>query len=509
MVMIGHDGQKYFPKKKVDENKIVEMVKYTYRGEGSKRKRYVWGYTVNGVYKMESEPSPVYPPKLNIPTPVYDSKKSDTKNSKPKNVSKPKPPAKPGVRKKPSEPKKTAGKAPSLSFTKEKPKEKEVIVPQEPPNPGERPEFEFESRKEVTKFEYTYGVKHLEVKHKQYEDKSIFVSKPMEVDANAMQVSLYSVEEHPLFDEIDGGATDRQTSVEYYVAYKENPTQREWNPILPEDQERVKCELLMFSTSKTAKLRFPALINSKVAPVVYKDQVVLEKNEWSFAEGATKVQIVGGQDPVSIYTIDYTPNAEAYNPWVLDIDNEGYARTETAIETFKNGTNHNKTINLKQYPYIDYSKINGEEEYEPNLGDYKPIKVRLKNASIAGPGRITYSNVDHYNGEPDQTAYTKNVTDYKTGEWKSLQPYSLEKENAYNGFEYWQDGNKIYFSETLNKADIYTNQETNHGNAEIEIEYEYLASRFRIKAILRRNSSDVNTLSPIVHEYALKFKVMK
>jgi hypothetical protein len=490
--------------------KVVDPVKGMFKGTGANRVLYTWGYSASGSYGLEVTPAPVYAPKKTSTSKSSSSRKTTTASKpKPKPVVKPKPPAKPKVRKKPAEPKKKAGKAPSLVFTLDKPKLKEVIVPQAVPNPGKAPEFNFESRKEVTKYEYTYGIKHLEIKHKQYENKSIFVSKPIAVDGNAMQVSLHAIEEHPLFDQLTGEASDRQTSVEYYVSYKENPTQNEWHAILPEGIQTVKSELLMFTQSKTAKLRFPALIGSQVNPVVYKNHVALKKVDWSFADGATKVQLLGAHDPTAIYTIDYTPNAEAYNPWILDIDNQVYARTEKVTETFKEGTNHNKTILLSQYPYVDYGHINLTEGYDPNLNEYVPIKVRLKNASIAGPGKTTYSNVEPFNGESTQTVFTKNITDYKTSEWKEPKSYSLKDEDAYNGFEYWQEGNKLYFSETFNKADIYTNQETNHGNAEIEVEYEYMASRFRIKIILRRNSSDINTLSPIVHEYALKFKVMK
>lgn len=514
MHVIQDGGSSSYSSKKTSSGKfkVVDPVRGMFKGEGANRMLYTWGYSSSGAYGLEVTPAPVYAKKKTSSSKRSPSvaKKSTSTYKAPANIPTKKViPAKPKVRKKPAEPKKKAGKAPSFAFTMDKPKLREVIVPQATPNPGKAPEFNFETRKEVTKFEYTYGINHLEIKHKQYENKSIFVSKPIAVDGNAMQVSLHSIEEHPLFDQLTGEASDRQTSVEYYVSYKENPTQNEWNPILPEGEERVKCELLMFTQSKTAKLRFPALIGSKVTPVVYKNQVALKKDEWSFADGATKVQLLVGHEPTAIYTIDYTPNAEAYNPWTLDIDSQAYARTEKAVETFKEGTNHNKTVVLSQYPYIDYGHINLTEDYDPNLGEYVPVKVKLRNANISGVGRTIHTNVEPINGDPSQTVFTKNITDYKTNEWKEPKPYSLKDEDLYNGFEYWQEGNKLYFSETFNKADIYTNQETNHGNAEIEVEYEYMASRFRIKIILRRNSSDINTLSPIVHEYALKFKVMK
>ena len=419
----------------------------------------------------------------------------------------PKATVKPTVMAKPVLTVKDPGAAPVFTFNTAAPTKDEVIVPQPVPDPGPAPVFQYSAGKEVTKYEYVYGIKNMEIKHKQYEPRSIFVSKPIEVEGNVMQVGLHAVEEHPLFDGLDGKASERQTSVEYYITYAENPTQSEWYAILPEDQKTVKCELLMFATSRTAKLRFPAQISGSQRATVYKDQIAMDRSLWTFAEGGTKVQLLVNQDPKAVYTIDYTPNVDAYNPWTIDI-NQRESRKQKQIDTFVDGTNHNKTVVLSKYPYVDYEKINADVAFDPNLSDYNPVLVRLKNASIQGQNRTTFKEVLPYENT-DQLVYTKNVTDYKTGAWKNLKPYSLLSGQEYNGFEYWMENNKLYFSETFNKADIYTNQQTNHGNATIEVEYEYLVSNFRLKIIQRRNTADVNTLTPIVHEYALKFKVMK
>jgi hypothetical protein len=102
-----------------------------------------------------------------------------------------------------------------------------------------------------------------------------------------------------------------------------------------------------------------------------------------------------------------------------------------------------------------------------------------------------------------------NVTNYQTRTWKTLTPYSLDKSNPYTKFEYYHEKDKLFFSETFNKADILTNQEINHGDADIAVTYEYLVSNFRVKIIMRRTGLAVNSVSPIVHAYGLKFKVMK
>lgn len=373
--------------------------------------------------------------------------------------------------------------------------------PQAPPEPGAEPTFTQEGQVQVTKYEYIYGLKDLQIRGNEYQEKSIYVSKPIQLEGNVMQVSLTSVEDHPVFDMVTGEAATRQTSVEYYVSYVENPASEDWHAILPEDQKTVKSELLIFDDARTATLRFAALTYE--ATTLYKDGIKFDN--WSFAAGGTKIQLLVDRVVGSKYTIDYTPNAEISNPWIIDIYEKGL-KVAKMTETFVDGTNHNKTINLSRYPYIDYENINLDGDFDPNTG-YRPIVVTLKNATIAGPNRTTLKQVDPY--ASGLSVYTKNITDYKTKEWKVPQAYNLTTGSVYTVFEYWNEGNKLYFSETFNKSDILTNQEFNHGNAEVQVEYEYLVSNFRIKIILRRNGMATNSVTPSVLEYSLKFKAMK
>jgi hypothetical protein len=464
---------------------------------------YVW-YEQNGVKRMETKKE-----KLAEPRTKATEKKSTTPiQSKPANITKPQePPVKV------AQPVFTKSKPADVGqfvFDTKEPIKREVLVPQPPPVPGPAPVFNTVTNQSKSKFEYLYGIKNLEVKHTQYENKSVYISKPINAAGNVMQVSLNAIEEHPLFDTLNGKAADRQTSIEYYIASvgtNPNPTLDEWYPILPEGQKTVKSELLMFGTARTAELRFPALIGSKERPVVYRNGLALEDDEWSFADGGTRMQLLIDKDPTAIYTIDYTPNAEFYNPWFIDV-NQANSRPVKHTQVFENGTNHNKTVVLEKYPYINYELINTTDGYDQNLSEYVPIKVKLQEASIIGPSRVTYKEVLPFNNK-DQFVFTKNITNYKTGYNEPLKPYSIDPDTLYNGFEYYHEGDKLYFSETFNKADIHTNLQESHGNAKIVVEYEYLSSDFRMKIILRRNSTDENTLTPIVHDYTLKFRVMK
>ena len=53
------------------------------------------------------------------------------------------------------------------------------------------------------------------------------------------------------------------------------------------------------------------------------------------------------------------------------------------------------------------------------------------------------------------------------------------------------------------------NNKLTHGVSDIEVEYDYLVSSFRLKAILRKNTSEEITASPDLLNYKIKFKTMK
>lgn len=380
---------------------------------------------------------------------------------------------------------------------------------QKPPTqPGLKPTFAFEEQKQVTKYEYLQGIRNISITSEEYAPKSIYVTKPIQVPGNIVEVSLTSKESHPIFDEVTSEASSRQTSVEYYISYEENPALEDWHAILPEDQKEVLAELLLFG-SGAADLRFTAVATKEGLQQarVYKDGVLIEKSKWSFANGGRQIQLLEGYSPASIYTIDYTPNASLKNPWVVSIIQDQLKKIRQ-VDQFPHGTNRNKTVVLSNYPYVNYELINQEADYDANASTYKPVIVRLTNATIAGVNRSTFKEVSPIDTSTTQDIFTKNTTNYKTGEWKTLKPYSLKADDRYKGFDYWHERNKLYFSETFNKADIQANLETNHGNGTIEVEYEYLVSSFRVKIILRRNGAGMNSITPVVHSYALKFKSM-
>lgn len=356
-----------------------------------------------------------------------------------------------------------------------------------------------------TKYVYTYGLKDIAISHTTYENSGIFVSKPMVIKGNIVELSLLSTEEHPLFDDLSGKASSRMTSIEYYIAYKNNPDANDWHPILPEGETNILSERLFFVNS-TAKLRFYAKLAESSS--VYKNGIKLAKGKWCFTEKGASVQLLEARDLTAIYTIDYMPEPAFYNPWLLSVkETDAVRRTYTDI--FPNGTAANKTVTLSHYPYIDYGYINKATEYNSNVNEYKPFKVYLQKASIAVGGGKNVDTVFPKANASEGSPFTMNVTDYKNSKNVELQSYSIDPSAKYLGLEYKQERNKLVFSETFNRATIVGNEKQSHGDAEIAVEYEYLETNFRIKMIVRKNSGNNVIMSPRVNDYQIKFKVMK
>lgn len=355
---------------------------------------------------------------------------------------------------------------------------------------------------EKSLYEYAIGVKNIAVSAKSYKESGVYVSKKMAIEGNVREVTLEATEEHPVFDSVGEAVDRRRTSIEYYITMEEKPSVNDWIPILPQGERTVKSERLMLK-GNTATLRFQCQESSVV---VYKDGVQLSTLEYVIAGKGREVRIEK-VDRRSIYTIDYLPSKEERDPWKIEVSGAGTRKKK--IDRFPGGTNHNKTVLLSKYPFVDMGYINSIENYDPNSDSYRPFEVYLKNANIIGPGKTTLKEVLPLS--EGGLVHTKNKTLYKEERWSDIIKYDLEK--PYLSFDYYTWKDRVVFSETFNRANIY-NQDFNndafsHGNAEIEVHYEYLATDFRIKAIMRRNTRESDMVAPALHEYKVYFKTEK
>lgn len=350
-----------------------------------------------------------------------------------------------------------------------------------------------------TMYEYMMGLRNISVTHEQYNEREALVTKPIEVVGNTKEIQLEATENHPIFDSVQGAASTRRTSVEYYVTYKDNPSLSDWLPILPLGEEKIRGERLFF-TENQANLRFHANAQSII---VYKDNVEIDDSKFSVL--STNQISIPYRSKTSIYTVDYIPNKEINNPWTINMDD--YKKDIKRMKETFDGTAFNKTIQLSHYPYVDYEKINQTKDYDPNTDNYSPIKVHLVNGSLSGKGNTRVQVVEPYNGKSEVYTYNKSL--YKDKSWSEMLPYNTDPNNFYGGFDYYQWKDKVVFTETFNSQQIRENIKESHGKAQVEIHYDTLVSNFRLKAIVRRNTTEESSVSPEIMNYRLMFKTMK
>ena len=350
-------------------------------------------------------------------------------------------------------------------------------------------------------YQYSLGIKDILIDYQTYPEREIYVSKPFEVKGIVGEVELESNEEHPSFDTVSYQATDRRTSVEYYLTDKERPDIDDWQAILPKAVATIRCERLFFEGNQ-AKLRFPARMDTIQ---VYEDGVLLpETHVVLFSPESLQLPY---RKNSGIYTVDYSPDTSIRNPYVFQVLEQSPELT-VITETFPNGTAYNKTLTLSHHPFVDYSRILADTNYNPNTSDYKPIRVRLVDANIQGKNNTVKKTIEPYREELVGDAYTYNKTLYKDKSWSELQNYSLSPGFYYGGFDYYHWKNKLTFTEQFNVKQIRENLSETHGNATVEVRYETISSRFRLKIILRRNSRSDISASPRVLDYALNFKTL-
>jgi hypothetical protein len=350
-------------------------------------------------------------------------------------------------------------------------------------------------------YKYTYGVKDIQVRYKEFSRASVFVSKPYDIEGNIMEVSLITDENNYMTQTTNNSTSSFDTTIEYYITFKDNPKYDEWIPILPQGQTRIN-EYLFTNGTRRGKLRFQCDTSKEI--MVYKNGVKLNEDYWSYCSD-NSIIIDKYWNKYDVYTTTYCPNFLINDPCNISLESLNiipYTSPDGSDgEVFKTGTDRNGIITLSKTPYIDYGKINA------GTAGYNPIEVTLFNGTIAGANKTTYTTVTK-----DTIPATRNVTDYLTLAEVSPKPYdptTLNSVMTYPYFDYIQDGRKLQLTETFNNSSIVSNMTTNHGDAWIRVKYNYLDSKFRFKAILRNVSSKTNSLTPSFNNYSLVFKVVK
>jgi hypothetical protein len=415
---------------------------------------------------------------------------------------------------------------------------------------------EDKTKVQVDKYEYVYGAYDIKFQGKEYYPKSVYLSKPYIMSGNVSQIVLEAEEWHPTFRSngnligktkyvdgvlvnVDGRTANkdellRRTSVEYYVTALENPGVDDWKPILPLGQAMINQEVLFFQGSiPRTKLRFAADRTKEIN--LYKNEYPLKFNlDWYFGKDPDGIDsnqwiVLSAHsfDSSAIYTIDYYPSG---NPYLIDF---AISPTTTLQTDYFIGTDKNCSIKLSKFPFINRATLKSDKDVGVINDDHNPVKITLN----PGGGTNALANIITEKlgiKNPNVKDFVLNGKNggFNTEVLSSLNPSTtipnapvarlLNKTlffdneiptlNKYNPrdilptFEYYHEGNKVYFTEMFKHDGPVENLEGSNGNAIIKAEYDYIVSGIRVKIILRRTSNIDTSVTPKVKSYSIKCK---
>jgi hypothetical protein len=355
----------------------------------------------------------------------------------------------------------------------------------------------------VNKLSYLYGAYNISVFGRKYQNKSIYVSKPLQLSSNATRISLETVEKHHdreignSIEEIQASAnqtrsTARITDIEFYLTHKKNPTATDWHPILPAGKSYVEGELLTgdmiqgmpyeFAEQEAAgnslvtySLRFTAISDQNI--ILRRNGIVMSPSTYIVSEDGRRIGIFSKfYAAASVYTVDYKPADDA---WFVNLDEANGIVPAQYID--KNGetgevfqsVDTNNSLELKHKPYL----------FRQNLFVYDEDELDYKQTDDLSASSPEFPMIVRVNGEE----YV-NVTDYATN------TYDHNRLSENEGKAFAQIGRRLIFGRRMDGGAI----------ENITVDYYYVATDIRLKAIFRRNSAEDQSVTPALYSYHVR-----
>ena len=355
------------------------------------------------------------------------------------------------------------------------------------------------TKKAASFFSYVYGIQNLRIFGKTYKNTSVYISKPLPLSSNTQYITLETKENHhdinigpEQYYLSKGEKTDKHlariTDIEYYMTNQKQPSSSDWIPILPINKKEIKGERLIGDYLKEEdqafknqslmiySLRFPAVSKSQI--LLRRDGIPMSSNMFIVSDNHQRIGIKQAYYSASaIYTVDYQPNQEAYQGKVQLQNTKPVQFLNENGETgeYFSHPDENNQVTLKHMPYLSREHI---YQYYEQTNEYQQNNQMLKASSIHFPIIV------HVKGKE-----FKNITDY------THYTYDPERLKENNGETFAHIGNQIIFGTPVH-----------HPLEEITVDYHYIATDIRIKAILRRNHAGYESLTPALYHYHIQGK---
>ena len=252
-------------------------------------------------------------------------------------------------------------------------------------------------------YEYMFSIKNIAIMsirpRQTNSNRAFYASKRLPLDTRPTSVkAIYSIDSASL-----STGTNSQipgTSVEVSVSVKDNPSfESDWKPIMPYDLNQIDAELLIFTSSTQASLRFPP---SAESVIIYRDGEIMPSTLYSVSGSLVNIPS-RSQNSSAKYVARYRPQnltaAKEINlvPTNLSAPVLSMSSSNGQSGEYFASVNFDLSVQLSKSPYVDRSKLLGAT-YNQYMGtiasantsfgnydysSYSPVKVLLEDGTVA------------------------------------------------------------------------------------------------------------------------------
>lgn len=278
----------------------------------------------------------------------------------------------------------------------------------------------------ISGYKYEYGLKNIDAAYNDYSSIGVYETK----DINSIStINKIYIEDDTIVPKLNNEDNNVYTDNEYYISNISDPTFTDWKPIFPINRDKIECERL-FNLGGVCNFRFTATDVFSIkqnGKEMSKLEYTLKKYDDNNIYGVSIVNF----NPNLIYTVGYIPHKNSKY-----ISYEDTAKSYTVNEEVIHCNESNSYL-LKAYPHMPIGN-NVEVEVLDTIKNkiYKQLEGKVTNTT--GTDSFVFNKIK---------------------------------------FQYYIDSNRMFFNQNMDSRYI------------VKIKYKTLASRYKLKVILRKNTN--------------------
>ena len=334
---------------------------------------------------------------------------------------------------------------------------------------------------EVETTEYLVGIRDLTISYMTYAPVSYYSSPKFVSSKTPVEVSLVSTEIHPTAQDQTGKY--RITGIDYDLDLGEGLRY----PIHPANSVYVEDEFVF--VDRHTRIGYTRFLPASVSVIVRRNGVRVPTTDYSFVIDTGldlgKLTIVDNYASTAIYTVTYIPGTGASRIEIPTRINSSPIRIPESFD----GTNESNRIITKYIPFVAWSIINDETNFEKRTGEGVWEYIGTGSTEVDG---VTYS-VDNILYEPIEVLVNNikatNITNYDS----NVQPAFTEIDPAQNLYQYFHVGNSFYFNSSIKET-------------QVTISYNWMVQYLQLVATLRSFKQAGVDVTPKITDYRIQIR---